>query len=132
VTVAPDGWLWAVGNLNATSGGSPLIAHFTGGRWQVSSVLPVPASCSNWDNLYGVTLAGGTVYAAGTCVDAATDNNDPVVLQRTPDGNWASAGAPAPGSGSNLPGAITTVAGHLWLAGSYDDGGSRLPLIERR
>ena len=66
------------------------------------------------------------------CVDAVTDNNDPVVLQGTPDGNWVSAGAPAPGSGSNLPGAITTVSGHLWLAGTYDDGNSRLPLIEHR
>jgi hypothetical protein len=132
VTVAPDGGVWAVGNLNATSGGSPLIAHLTGDHWQVTSALPVPASCANWDNLYGVTLAGGTVYAAGTCVNAVTDNNDTVVLRRTPDGNWVSAAAPSPGSGSNLPGAISTVAGHVWLAGTYDDGSSRLPLIEHR
>jgi hypothetical protein len=43
--------------------------------------------------------------------------------------------APSPGQfGSHLYaiGAITTIAGHLWLAGTYDDGGSRLPLIEQR
>ncbi|HET7016267.1 MAG TPA: hypothetical protein VFI65_20260 [Streptosporangiaceae bacterium] len=24
------------------------------------------------------------------------------------------------------------IGGHLWLAGSYDDGGSELPLVEHR
>jgi hypothetical protein len=45
---------------------------------------------------------------------------------------WHIATVAAPGSGSNLPGGITTIGGHLWLAGIFDNGGSRLPLIETR
>jgi hypothetical protein len=132
VTVAPDGQVWAAGELDQTSGGRPLIARLAGGQWHTLTAVPTLAACANWDNLYGVTVLAGSVYVAGTCVDTVTDNNDPLVLRGTPDGNWVSAGAPAPGSGSNLPGAITAIGGHLWLAGVYDDGGSRLPLIERR
>jgi hypothetical protein len=131
VTVAPNGVVWAVGEFDRTAGGRPLIAHLAGGQWHTLTAVPVPAACANWDNLYGVTVSGGAVYAAGTCVDKVTDNNDVLALKGTPDGNWVSAGVPAPGSGSNLPGGITTVGGHLWLAGVYDDGGSRLPLVER-
>jgi hypothetical protein len=31
-----------------------------------------------------------------------------------------------------MPGGITTIGGHLWAAGIYDDGGSEMPLIEHR
>jgi hypothetical protein len=41
-------------------------------------------------------------------------------------------GAPDPGSGSNIPGGIRNIGGQLRMGGVYDDGGSRLPLIEHR
>ena len=40
-------------------------------------------------------------------------------------------GAPDPGSGSNIPGGLTQIGGQCWMAGTYDDGGSNLPLIEQ-
>jgi hypothetical protein len=67
----------------------------------------------------------------GHFVNPATDNNDGLVL-RGSGGTWTIVGAPNPGSGSTIPGAIKNIGGRLWLAGVYDDGGSRLPLIERR
>jgi hypothetical protein len=85
----------------------------------------------NWSNLYGVAIAGGSVWAAGTYIDPVTDNNDALVL-READGSWVIAGAPNPGSGSNLPGGLTVINGQLWLAGVYDNGDSRLPLIASR
>ena len=29
-------------------------------------------------------------------------------------------------------GGVTTIGGHLWAAGVYDDGGSEIPFIEHR
>jgi hypothetical protein len=93
--------------------------------------LPTVPDGANWSNLYGVATGGGSVWAVGTYVDPATDNNNALVLRET-GGTWSIVGAPQPGSGSNLPGGITNIDGQLWLAGIYDDGGSRLPLIEHR
>jgi hypothetical protein len=76
----------------------------------------------------GIAIVGGSVWAAGTYVDPVTDNNNALVL-REAGGSWAIAGAPNPGSGSNLPGSLTVINGRLWLAGVYDNGDSRLPLI---
>jgi hypothetical protein len=85
---------------------------------------------ANWSNLYGAAVAGTTVWAVGTHVDPTTDNNNALVLSSVSDGPWTVAGAPDPGSGSNIPGGITEVDGQLWMAGMDDDGGSELPLIE--
>jgi hypothetical protein len=85
---------------------------------------------ANWSNLYGAAVAGTTVWAVGTYVDPATDNNNALVLSSVNGGPWTVAGAPDPGSGSNIPGGITEVDGQLWMAGMDDDGGSELPLIE--
>ncbi|HEY6314790.1 MAG TPA: hypothetical protein VIY52_28865 [Streptosporangiaceae bacterium] len=30
--------------------------------------------------------------------------------------------------GSNILGGVTTIAGHAWAGGVYDDGGSEMPL----
>jgi len=61
-------------------------------------------------------------------VDPATDNNNSLVLQGT-NGTWTINDAPNPGSGSNILGGIANVAGQLWAAGVYDNGGSEIPLI---
>ena len=76
-------------------------------------------------------MAGGTVWADGTYVDPKTDNNNTLILSGT-DGVWTVDTGPEPGSGSNILGGITTIGGHLWAAGVYDDGGSEMPLIEHR
>jgi hypothetical protein len=132
VTATSDGQVYVVGEANSPAGGGrPLIEHFAPGHgWHVEHLPAVPGG-ANWANLYGVAIAGGSVWAAGTYVDPVTDNNNALVL-REAGGSWAVAGAPNPGSGSNLPGGLTAVDGQLWLAGVFDNGGSRLPLIASR
>ena len=132
VTATSDGQVYVVGEANSPAGGGrPLIEHFAPGHgWHVEHLPAVPGG-GNWANLYGVAIAGGSVWAAGTYVDPVTDNNNALVLREV-GGSWAVAGAPNPGSGSNLPGGLTVLNGQLWLAGVYDNGGSRLPLIASR
>jgi hypothetical protein len=101
----------------------------SGGLWQTAS-LPASAG-SIWTNLYGITAVGGTIWAVGTYVDPKTDNNNTLILTGT-GGVWTVAAGPEPGSGSNILGGVTTIGGHLWAAGVYDDGGSEIPLIEHR
>jgi len=64
-------------------------------------------------------------------VGPATDGNNALVL-RDAGGRWTVDNGPDPGSGSSIPGGITTVDGGLCLAGAYDNGGSRQPLVARR
>ena len=93
----------------------------------------IPASAgSRWTNLYGLAVASdGTLFAAGTFVDPATDNNNTLLLQGQGTA-WTVDQGPNPGSGSNILGGITNAGGTLFAAGVYDDGGSRLPLVERQ
>jgi len=131
VTATSDGQVWAVGEADSPAGGGqPLVVHYTpGAGWQSASLPAIPDK-ANWANLHGIATKGSTVYAVGTYVDPATDNNNALVLSTAGSSPWTIVGAPQPGSGSNLPGGITQVGGQLWLAGIFDDGGSRLPLIE--
>jgi len=129
VTVA-GGQVWAVGEADMPDGGRPLIEHYSGGKWTIASLPAVPDG-SNWANLYGVAVAGGSAWAVGTYVDPVTDNNN-ILLLRGQGDTWTLATAPDPGSGSNLPGGLTAVGGRLWMGGIYDNGGSELPLIEHR
>ena len=76
-------------------------------------------------------FAAGLALLAGTYVDPVSDNNNALVLREV-GGSRAVAGAPNPGSGSNLPGGLTVINGQLWLAGVYDNGDSRLPLLASR
>jgi hypothetical protein len=132
VTTGPGGQVWTAGEADSPDGGGqPLIEHFTPGEgWQVAHVPALPGG-ANWGNLYGLAVNDGTAWAVGTYVDPGTDNNNELVL-RSDNGSWHVATVAAPGSGSNLPGGIATIGGHLWLTGVFDDGGSRLPLIETR
>ena len=130
VTVASDGTVWVDGEADSPSaGGRPLIESYSGGIWQTAS-LPASAG-SIWTNLYGITVAGGTIWAVGTYVDPKTDNNNTLILSST-GGAWTVNPGPDPGSGSNILGGVTAIGGHLWAAGVYDDGGSEIPFIEHR
>ncbi|MBV9380591.1 MAG: hypothetical protein JO242_07975, partial [Streptosporangiaceae bacterium] len=131
VTVA-GGQVWVAGESDSPAAGKPLIEHYSGGRWTVPA-MPVIPTGTNWTNLYSITVSRGTVWAAGTYVDPATDSNNALLL-RTPaaGGPWTVAPGPEPGTGSNILGGIATVGGRLWAAGTYDSGGGRLPLVERR
>jgi len=86
------------------------------------------------DNLYGLAIAQGAVWAVGPYVDPATDNNDVLVLRGT-GGSWTVDHAPdAGGTGfSDIPGGITAIDGQRWMAGMYTTATSNeLPLIEYR
>jgi hypothetical protein len=130
ITATSSDTVWVAGEADSpTAGGRPLVESHQDGTWQTAS-LPASAG-SIWTNLYGITLAGDTVWAVGTYVDPKTDNNNTLILSGT-NGVWTVDAGPNPGSGSNIPGGITTIGGHLWVAGVYDDGGSEMPLIEHR
>src|SRR5262249_21548207 len=111
-------------------GGQPFVEGYQDGTWTIPQLPAVPDG-ANWTNLWGIQLAGGSVWAAGTYVDPATDNNNTLVLQGT-DGSWTVNPAPNPGSGSNIPGGITSVDGQLWAAGVYDNGGRGVPRVMHR
>jgi hypothetical protein len=122
------GQVWAVGEHDSpSSGGRALIEHYQRGKWR-RGALPATVG-SNWTDVWGVTVAQGTAYAAGTCLDPKTGNNDALLLAEE-RGHWRQVKGPQPGSGSNILGGVATVAGTAWAAGIYDNGGSELPLIE--
>jgi Phosphoesterase family len=131
--VATKHQVWVAGEADSPGpGGRPLIEHDQNGTWNRAD-LPASAG-SDWTNLYGLAIAQGSVWAVGTYVDPATDNNNVLVLRGT-GGTWAVDHAPnAGGQGfSDIPGGITAVDGQLWLAGMYTTATSNeLPLIEHR
>jgi hypothetical protein len=132
VTVS-GGQVWVAGEADSPAGGLPLIEHLANGRWSTEH-LPALPDGSNWGNLYGMAVAQGSVWAVGTFVDPATDNNDVLVLRGT-GGTWTIDNAPnAGGKGfSDIPGGITAIDGQLWLAGMYTTATSNeIPLIEHR
>jgi hypothetical protein len=134
VTATPDGsQVWVAGESDSPAGGGqPLVEHWVSGHgWSVQHLPKVPDG-ANWSNLYGVAIDGSSVYAAGTFVDPATDNNQILLLRET-GGSWSIVGAPDAGGagGTDIPGGITNVGGHLWMAGTYTTATSNnLPLIE--
>jgi hypothetical protein len=133
VTTGPGGQVWVAGEADSPAGGGqPLVEHYVpGAGWHVAGLPAIPGG-ANWANLYGLAIDGhGTAWAVGTYVDPVTDNNNEL-LYRFDNGSWHVANVAAPGSGSNLPGGITTVDGQLWIAGVFDNGGSRLPLVLHR
>jgi Phosphoesterase family len=123
--------VWVAGEADSPSGGGqPLIESYSGGKWSIAG-LPASPDGANWNNLYGLAVTGGTVWAAGTYVNPGTDNNDVLILKYA-RGGWRVDPAPDPGTGGNILGGITNIDGQLWVAGMYDDGGSEIPLIEHR
>jgi Phosphoesterase family len=125
--------VWVAGEADSPAGGEPRIYEDNHGKWSVAKLPKLPDG-SNWGNLYSMAVAQSSVWAVGTFVDPATDNNDVLVL-RDVKGKWSIDNAPnAGGSGfSDIPGGITAVDGQLWLAGMYNTATSNeLPLIEHR
>jgi hypothetical protein len=131
--VATGHQVWAAGEADTPGpGGRPLVEHYQKGTWLRAS-LPASAG-SDWTNLYGLAIAQKSVWAVGTYVDPATDNNNVLVLRGT-GGKWTIDNAPnAGGLGfSDIPGGITAIDGQLWLAGTYTTATSNeIPLIEHR
>jgi len=134
VTATPDGHqVWVDGESDSPAGGGqPLVEHWVSGSgWNIPHLPAVPDG-ANWSNLYGVAVDGSSVYAVGTFVNPATDNNEVLLLQGT-GGTWSIVGAPNAGGagGGDIPGGITNIHGQLWMAGTYTTATSNnLPLIE--
>jgi len=123
--------VWVTGEADSPEGGGqPFVAGYQSGTWTFPQLPAVPDG-ANWTNMWGIQVSGGSVWAVGTYVDPATDNNNTLVLQGTGD-SWTVNPAPNPGTGSNILGGITDVDGQLWAAGVYDSGGSNIPLIMSR
>jgi hypothetical protein len=122
----PDAW--AVGQVDSPDGGGrPLAEVYDGTSWKIAS-LPASAG-SNWTSLWGVASSPSGVWAVGSFVDPASDNNQPLLLQDVA-GTWSVVNGPVPGSGGNILGGVTSVGHDLWAAGVYDNGGNGLPFVE--
>ena len=131
ITVGRDGTVWVSGEADSPEGGGqPFVAGYQDGTWTIAQLPTVPDG-ANWTNVWGIQAAGASIWAVGTYVNPATDNNNTLVLQET-GGTWTVNPAPNPGSGSNILGGITAIDGQLWAAGIFDNGGSEIPLIEHR
>jgi hypothetical protein len=134
VTATPNGHqVWVAGEADSPAGGGqPLVEHWVaGGGWNIPHLPKVPDG-ANWSNLYGLAMDGGSVFAVGTFVNPATDNNE-VLLLKGAGGVWSIVGAPDPGGagGTAIPGGIANIGGQLWMAGTYNTASSsNLPLIE--
>ena len=123
--------VWVAGEADSPEGGGqPLVEGYQDGSWTTAQLPAVPDG-ANWTNLWGIEIAGDSVWAVGTFVDPATDNSNALVLKGT-DGTWTINNAPDAGSGSNILGGIANVDGQLWAGGIYDNGGSVIPLIMHR
>ena len=120
--------LWAVGETtDASAGGHPLVEHFA--SHENPDVVSLPAVGTIWTTLWGVAANDGLVWPVGTFVNLSTDNNQALVLRG--DGGFHVVNAPNPGSGTNILAGAAAVGDTVWAVGHFDDGGSRLPLIER-
>jgi hypothetical protein len=122
-----DGEVWAVGQTDdATHQARPLVEHFGDGAWTAT----VPAGVGGaFTNLTGVTIAGGRAWAVGTFFDTAAGLQRTLVARYDGSG-WHSVGAPNPGSGDNVLGAITSIGLNVWAVGYDKDVNGRDPLIE--
>jgi len=126
---ASSGEVWAVGETDdATAGARPLVEQFSDGAWHA---VPLPANAgSAFTDLWGVTTDGTTTWAVGTYYDQPSDTNRTLIL-RGGGPNWTVANGPDPGSGDNILAGATATSDQIWAVGTYDDGGNRLPLLER-
>src|SRR5260370_24467202 len=112
--------VWVAGEADSPEGGGqPLVEGYQNGTWK-DAALPTVPDGANCTNLWGITTAGGSVWAVGTYVDPATDNNNDLALHVT-DGSCSIDPAPNPGHGSNIPRALTNVDVHLSAARVYDN-----------
>lgn len=127
-----DGQVWVAGEADSpASGGRPLIEQYRNGAWQVAS-LPRSAG-SDWTDLYGLAVSrDGTVWAVGTYLDKPRGDSNNALILRGRGTSWTVDRGPDPGSGGNILGGAAVIGGQVWAAGIYDNGGSELPLIERR
>ncbi len=94
-------------------------------------MLPTPDPGLNGNHLYAVT-PDGTVWAVGTYLDKPRGDNNNALILRGRGTTWTVDRGPDPGSGGNILGGVAVIGGQVWAAGIYDNGGSELPLIERR
>ena len=126
------GQVWVAGEADSpASGGRPLIEQYRNGAWQVAS-LPRSAG-SDWTDLYGLAVSrDGTVWAVGTYLDKPRGDSSNALILRGRGTSWTVDRGPDPGSGGNILGGVAVIGGQVWAAGIYDNGGSELPLIERR
>lgn len=125
------GRVWAAGEADSPArGGQPLIEQDQHGTWTAARLPAAPAG-SNWTNLWGITVSGGTAWAVGTYVDPKTDANQNLIL-RGDGSTWTIDPGPQPGTSSDILGGVTAIGGQLWAVGTYQSNGSRMPLIEHR
>jgi hypothetical protein len=127
------GDVWAVGEHRAGIGSYETMAvHWNGTTWTRE---PTPnGNPASINNMYGVTAAGGTVWAVGTYVDPSSSiNRRKLILQRT-GGAWRIAAAPVVARYESLAAVDATGSSDAWAVGSATtdiDSAPLRPLVLR-
>lgn len=119
LTVGPAGRTWAVGEWRARSRPHPLVARWTGRRWErlrrglgglvggLNAAAPASAHTA-W--AVGST-AGSSAYGAA---------RGTTLVLRWNGGRWHRVASPRPGRASQFSD-VVVVGGDLWAVGSYED-----------
>jgi hypothetical protein len=108
VTCGGAGGCWAVGFLDAT-GSPPLIEHYTGAGWAISTPDPSPGVLANV-----ACPSVGECWAVGSLVERYAGSRWAVVSNAAPN--------TAPGTGSGVLGAVTCAdANDCWAVGNSGD-----------
>jgi hypothetical protein len=120
--------VWAVGSNRAGFVGSETVAaHWNGTTW-TREPTPTP-NPSSLNNLNGVAVADGTVWAVGNYVDPNSSSNQrKLILQRT-GGSWRVAAAPITATYETLAAIDATGSADVWVVGSASSDIQSAPLV---
>jgi hypothetical protein len=119
--------VWVAGDRRSgISGSETMTAHWNGTAWTRE---PTPnGNPASMNNLYGITAAGGAVWAVGNYVDpSSATNRRKLILQRT-GGAWRVSPAPAVATYETLAAVDATGASDVWAVGSATTNIESAPL----
>jgi hypothetical protein len=119
--------VWVVGDHSAGLAYETMAAHWNGTTWTQE---PTPnGNPGGYNHLYGVTSAGGTVWAVGTYVDPnSSSNRRKLILQRA-GGTWRVSAAPIVATYESLAAVDATGPADVWAVGSATSDIQSAPLV---
>lgn len=122
---ASDGW--AVGDYYGAERDLALTEHWDGHSW---SIVDAANPAKGMNVLYGVAgTAPDDVWAVG--FSRESDQASPRVLIEHWDGTrWNLVSSPSPGRTASLSKITATSSRDVWVAGTYDNGTTFVPLVE--
>lgn len=119
--------VWVVGDRRAGIGVYDTVAaHWNGTAWTRESIPN--GDPGGFNNLSGVAVAGGTVWAVGTYVDPASSINRRKLILRRDGGSWLVAAAPTVATYEQLAAVDATGPADAWAVGSATSDVRSAPL----